>query len=397
MKPQGICLKPSRERSVENRHPWIFSGALEPKSLPKTACPVIVESSTGKKLAHALFNPKASISARVFSYDIEKTPEEAWRENLTHAFEWRSKLFANSSDTNCQRLVNAEGDNLPSLIIDMYAGHVVFQLGTVGAELMHEYTLDFLKNQQLFPMSSCLERSEASSREEEGLKKITRQIIGETPKEIQVVEDGMQYLVDPWQGQKTGLFLDQREMRKAVGEAVRTFKIQKLLNCFSYQGGFSLQAVRAGCKKVVSVDVSEAALQLCHKLVVLNEQPKANHEITKADVFEFLRDNQESYDGIILDPPAFAKRRDHVVQACRGYKDINREAIKRMRPSGLLWTFSCSHFVDEKLFKQVVFQAAAEAGRNVQVLSHMQHAYDHPVSIYHPEGAYLKGLLLRVI
>jgi 23S rRNA (cytosine1962-C5)-methyltransferase len=387
----SIRLKPGRDKSLRARHPWVFSGGLQPAEIAPGSCARIL-SAEGEFLALAYVNLGISLAARVISFR-DCSPEQAVRENIRAAVRYRQALFRNG-EVNAYRLVNAEGDQLPGLIVDAYAGHLVLQIGSLGMQNLRELVIDEL--QTLLTPRAILERSDSSSRAEEGLAAEERLWSGELPEALVVQEYGLKLEVNLRQGQKTGLFLDQREMRRAVGQYVQQFSCRSLLNCYCYSGGFSLQAVQAGCPQVVSVDTSKDALQQLSRNIELNQQQPGRHSLVREDVADYLTKTSEQFDAIVLDPPAFVKGRQHITQGCKGYRRINQLAFERLKPGGVLWTFSCSYHLDEKLFRQLLFQSAAEARREVQVLQSMQHALDHPVSLYHPEGAYLKGVMLRV-
>jgi 23S rRNA (cytosine1962-C5)-methyltransferase len=309
---------------------------------------------------------------------------------VERALKLRATLF-DPAVTNARRLINSEGDGLPGLVADMYAGVLVVQVATLGMEKLKPLVIDLL-SAALKPRS-VIERSELPARKEEGLEPAEALLAGEPADRVRVLEAGIPYWVGLAKGQKTGFYLDQRESRALVRQFAAG---RRVLNAFSYTGSFSVCALLGGALRADSVDTSAVALELAQENFELNGLPADSGLFFTADVFEFLREPALDHDFVILDPPAFAKRRTDVVAACRGYKDINRLALQRLRAPGLLLTFSCSHFVDEVLFQQVVFQAAHEAGRRVRILQKHRQAFDHPVNVYHPETAYLKGFLLYV-
>lgn len=385
----AVVLKPGRDKAVRNRHHWIFSGAV--RSLPdfEDGAVLPVRSSGGDLLGHGYFNRKSSIAGRMISFGAEP-PEDAVRAAVERAVALRAKLF-DPGLTNARRLVNAEGDGLPGLVADLYDDVLVLQVATLGMERLKPLVLDALT--AAVRPRSVLERSALPARHEEGLPDAEALLAGEPVDKVRILEEGIPYWVGLASGQKTGFYLDQRESRKLV----RSFAPgRRVLNAFSYTGSFSVCALLGGAARADSVDASAQAIGLARENFELNGFPEGSGAFDTADVFEFLRGPALDHDFIILDPPAFAKRRADVVAACRGYKDINRLALQRVRAPGLVLTFSCSHFVDEGLFRQVVFQAAAEAGRRVRILQTHRQAFDHPVNVYHPETAYLKGLLLYV-
>ena len=293
--------------------------------------------------------------------------------------------------TNARRLVNAEGDGLPGLVADLYDDVLVLQVATLGMERLKPLVVDHLA--AALKPRAIYERSDLPARREEGLGDVEALLAGEAVEKVRILEGGIPYWVVLTSGQKTGFYLDQRESRRLVRECAAG---RRVLNTFAYTGSFSVCALLGGAVRADSVDSSAPAMALARENFELNGLPADAGLFVTADVFEFLRGPALDHDFIILDPPAFAKKRTDVVAGCRGYKDINRLALQRVRAPGLVLTFSCSHFVDEGLFQQVVFQAAHEAGRRVRILQKHRQAFDHPVNIYQPETAYLKGFLLYV-
>jgi 23S rRNA (cytosine1962-C5)-methyltransferase len=385
---QTVTLKPGKDKAVRNRHHWVFSGAVASLPAFEDGDILAVQSSAGDFLGYGYFNRRCSIVGRMLSFD--RTPaEEAVRDNIVRAVALRRTLFG--PDTNAFRLVNAEGDGLPGLIVDLYGDILVLQIATLGMEKLKPFVLEVLG--QAVPNRAVYEKSSLPARHEEGLPDFEGSLSGEIPSQVTIMENGFPFGVDIARSQKTGFFLDQREMRRLVLSLASGCR---LLNCFAYTGGFTVYALRGGAARVVSVDTSEPALALARRNVSLNGFEPRDEDFVKADAFAFLRQDEEEYDFIVLDPPAFAKKKTDVRQACRGYKDLNRVALARVAAGGLVLTFSCSHFVDEPLFQTVVFQAALEAGRRVRILQRHHQAFDHPLNIFHPESEYLKGLLLYV-
>ncbi len=382
-------LKPGREKSLLNRHPWIFSGAID--SLPEFEQGEILEvySSSGQYLAQAYFHKDNSLAARVLTFDCD-LEDAMLNKHLDRAVALRKKLFCQKT-TNCFRLVNAEADELPGLIIDIYGTIAVMQINTWGMQRLKEKILSLLLKK--FPLKGVLEKSVSSARLQEGLEKKKAVLFGEVPQELIIKENGLSMCVTPEEGQKTGLFLDQREMRQLI---FRHAKGKRVLNCFSYTGGFSLFALAAGAKHVTSIDISKKACELARKNTLLNKFPIEAHTIIQTDVFEYLRQKELPFDLVILDPPAFAKRRQDLNNACYGYKEINRLSLAKMPYDSLLLSSSCSYFINETLFRQLLFQAAADVKRSVSILSKHIQAPDHPISLFHPEGDYLKSFFLRV-
>lgn len=381
-----VILKPKKEKPLLNRHHWIFSGAIA--SLPEFTDGEIlpVYSHEGKMLGSAYFNRRAKIIGRMLSFDAVPV-ETTILHNLEAAFAMRDSLF--DRNTTAFRLVNAEGDFLPGLVIDKYADVYVIQLSTLGMELLKPLVINYIEKN--YAPRAIYEKSTSPSRKEEGLTEHQEHLYGSLPEELVVSEHGLSFFVSPAEGQKTGFFLDHREMRKRIGELSQG---KRVLNAFCYTGGFSVYALAGGAKRVVSVDISDKAIQLCRKNVALNRLNEGIHQTHTADVFQFLRDSPCEEDLVILDPPAFAKKQKDIIPACRGYKDLNRIAMQKMPKGSLLLTCSCSYFVDEPLFQKVLFQAAVEANRKVRILEKHRLAADHPINICHPEGNYLKSFLL---
>lgn len=386
---KAVVLKAGKDKAVRNRHHWIFSGAI--KDLPEFDDGDIlpVRSAGGDLLGHAYFNRKSSIAGRMVSFGAG-APQDEVRRSIDRALAFRARLF-DPAVTNARRLVNAEGDGLPGLVVDLYDDVLVLQVATLGMEKLKPLVLDVLTG--AIKPRAVVERSDLPARREEGLEEAAGLLSGDQVDRVRIVEEGIPFWVDLSGGQKTGFYLDQRESRRLV----RRFAAgRRVLNTFSYSGAFSVCALKGGAVRADSVDASAAAIGLAQENFELNGLASDEGVFFTADVFEFLREPALDHDFIILDPPAFAKRKTDVVAACRGYKDINRLAFQRVRAPGLVLTFSCSHFVDEHLFQQVVFQAAQEAGRRARIVQKHRQAFDHPVNIFHPETAYLKGFLLYI-
>lgn len=389
MKAHGVVLKPHKEKAVKNKHHWIFSGAIAtmPKMEDGDFLPVF--SSRGELLGQGYFNRKTSICGRLVTFD-DRNPLQAISQSLDSAIQMRVNLI-NTNHTDSYRLVNGEGDGLPGLIIDKYRDVIVIQLSTMGMDRLREFVVNEIIAK--VKPSAIYENSKLPSRREEGLSDREGFLTGAQTPEFEIKENNLRYLVSITNGQKTGFFLDHREMRLLVRQLA---KGRRVLNCFSYTGAFSVSAAAGGARATTSVDISESAIKLAQKNLAINGFDQSTHECMTADVFHFLRDQPLDYELIILDPPAFAKKKKDVNAACRGYKDINRIAMQKMPAHSLLLTSSCSYYVDDALFQKVVFQAAVEAGRNVRILDRHRQAFDHSVNICHPEGDYLKSLLLYV-
>ncbi len=387
-----VFLKKDKERALlMNRHPWIFSGAVErfPDGLSSGDI-AHVYSSKGEFLATAYFHTSNSLSGRVLSFSQEPV-EKILKDRIERAWKMRH-LWIDTNQTNCFRWINSEEDGLPGLIVDFYNGVLVVQVHTCGMEKLKPLVIDFLVD--CAQPCSIYEKSNSSARLQEGLLPYEGHLLGENIEECEVLEYGIRLLVSIVEGQKTGLFLDQREMRKKVRELS---KGRRVLNCFSYTGGFSLSALCGGAQHVTSVDICSKACHRNEKNTRLNGFSEENHTVLCEDVFHFFDKNAlSSYEIILLDPPAFAKKRQDIPSASKGYRELNAQVFERCAPNTLVLTASCSYFIDRDLFQQLIFQAASTVGRNVQILSRHIQALDHPISLFHPEGDYLKSLLLFV-
>lgn len=384
---KNVVLKQGKDKAIRHHHHWIFSGAVS--SLPEFSDGdfLSVSNISGDHLGFGYFNRQSSIIGRLVSF-TQTPPLEAIENALINAISLRKTLFANT-ETNAFRIVNGEGDFLPGLIVDRYAGILVIQISTLGMERLKEWLVKKLVS--LLSPQAIYEKSTLAARKEEKLPPVEGVIWGDMPEEIEILENGIKYLVNPQEGQKTGFFLDQREMRQMIG---RIAKDKTLLNCFSYTGGFSIAALLGGAKDVVSIDSSEKALILAKKNTELNGISLNRHQLINEDVFAYLRETDLNFDVVILDPPAFAKKQKDINTACRGYKDINRLAMQKMPRGSWLLTCSCSYYVDESLFQKVLFQASVEAKRSARIVGRHQLAADHPINICHPEGQYLKSFFL---
>jgi 23S rRNA (cytosine1962-C5)-methyltransferase len=384
-----VLLKAGREKSLLSRHPWIFSGAVESFPSFENGEILPVYSSNGELLAKAYFHTTNSISGRVLTF-LDEPIEKVIDQRISAAIALRENMF-DKEVTNCYRLINAEGDGLPGLIVDLYDDVAVIQVNTCGIDRLKLLILETLKKK--LKLRGIYEKSQSSARRQEGLTDSVGVLVGECPSEILVKENGLNFLVDIKEGQKTGFFLDQREMRQLIG---KLSKNKRVLNCFSYTGGFSLFALNAGALDVTSIDSSKDACRFAMENTLLNHIPLEKHKVIQSDVFEYLKKNKHPYDIVILDPPAFAKKRQDVNDACRGYKEINRTTFEMMPRNSYVLTSSCSHFIDEDLFQQIIFQSALEAKRKAVICSRHIQATDHPISLFHPEGDYLKSLLVHI-
>lgn len=388
-----IFLKPGKEQSLKRFHPWVFSGAIgKAEGKPEEGDLVNVYSANGEFLATGHCQV-GSIAVRLFSFEPVEIEYDFWKTKIENAWNARKALgLTDNSQTTVFRLVHAEGDGMPGLIIDFYNGTAVMQMHTVGMYLVREMLVKALREVLGDKLKAVYDKSEKSLPFKAGIESKDGYLFGEN-NDTEVLENGLRFKVDWLEGQKTGFFIDQRENRHLVQQYSAG---RDVLNMFCYTGGFSFYAMKGGARLVHSVDSSAKAIELTNKNVELNFPDDKRHEAFAADAFEFMRDIKDKYDLIILDPPAFAKHRDAVHQALQAYKRINTRAFEQIRSGGILFTFSCSQVVSKEKFREAVFSAAAISGRNVRILHQLTQPADHPVNIYHPEGEYLKGLVLYV-
>lgn len=388
-RPQLIMV-PGKEKAVMRRHPWIFSGAVRKiVGHPQEGDVVDVLSPDGTWLAVGHYQDD-SIMVKVLDFDTPDINRRFWEERIGWAVEYRRRLgFFDNPKTNVFRLVNGEGDYLPGLVADYYHGVVVLQAHSQG---MHNEFASFVEIfRKMLPDTLVSVFDKSSSTLPSG--GVTDGFFwGQEPDEWEVCEDGNRLLINFYEGQKTGFFIDQRENRHLLGELSAG---KRVLNTFGYTGGFSLAALRGGASYVETVDISKKAIALCERNVALNF-PQAQHRGVVDDVLKYLDTADDQFDIIVLDPPAFAKNHRSLQQGLKGYRSINQKALEKIKSGGLIFTFSCSQAVSKDDFKTMVFTSAANAHRKVRIVRQLPHAMDHPVSIYHPEGEYLKGLLLHV-
>jgi 23S rRNA (cytosine1962-C5)-methyltransferase len=391
-----ISLKSGRDKSLLRHHPWIFSGAIEKvDGNPQPGETVDVLSKEGEFLGRAAFSPYSQISLRIWTFNPDEEVEtDFFRRRLRRAVDFRLPFLSRESDRAC-RLVNAESDGLPGLIVDKYGDYLVCQFLSAGAESHRGEIISSL--QEVLAPSGIYERSDVDVRLKEGLKSRAGLVSGEPPPPLLVIQEKpCRFFVDIEHGQKTGFYLDQRENRAAVSEYAEGAEV---LNCFSYSGGFGIHALKAGAALVANVDSSQAALELAARNVELNDIDMGRSETLEGDVFQVLRefrDRGRFFDLIILDPPKFVDSQRQLGRGSRGYKDINLLALKLLRPRGVLFTFSCSGLVSRELFHAIVASAALDANRDAQIVRILTQGPDHPTSLYFPEGSYLKGLVCRV-
>jgi len=386
-----IKLKPLKDRSVRNFHPWVFSGAISNDVKNYTEGEVVeVFDSNENHLATGHFH-HGTIMVRIITFQRKTIDGKFWSDKIKAALTLRRSLPFYNNNTDCYRLIHGEGDGLPGLIVDVYGKHAVLQTHSEGmqlslddiAEALHEVCPEF---------ETIFNKSAESIAKQSGNVAPDHFFVGSEASAI-TEEYGHKFYVNWMEGQKTGFFLDQRENRLLLRDYT---KGKNVLNTFCYSGGFSIYALKAGAAKVDSVDSSKKAIEWTDKNVALNFPQGVSHTSYCEDVFDFMKRNDSVYDVIVLDPPAFAKHLSAVDKAVIGYRNLNQEAIRSIRKGGIIFTFSCSQAIDKQLFRKTVFTAAAKTGRSVRILHQLSQGPDHPINIYHPEGEYLKGLVLEI-
>lgn len=382
-----IILKAGKEQSVLRRHPWLFSGAINKTEGNVTDGDwVTVIDANGEVLGHG-HHQKGSITVRLLSFDKAAPRPDFYTEKISTAARQRANININYTTTNAHRLIHGEGDGLPGLIVDMYNGVAVVQAHSHGMHADRNAIAQAIKDVYDHNVNAVYYKNQLSGNTR-GEYLLGMSVVPHT-----ILEHNHKFLVDWEEGQKTGFFLDQRENRMLLGSYAMN---RTVLNTFCYTGGFSVYAAQAGAALVHSVDASERAVEMARKNLQLNGFDPSQHECFTEDTFDFLKDKHDRYDLIILDPPAFAKHKDSKHQAMKGYQRLNLEAIKKVKSGGIIFTFSCSQVVDRQLFYDTVVSSAIQSGREIKVLQHLSQPGDHPVSIYHREGEYLKGLVLYV-
>ncbi|WP_186757854.1 class I SAM-dependent rRNA methyltransferase [Echinicola salinicaeni] len=387
-----IILKKGKEISPKRKHHWIFSGAIARTDEHLENGQLVSVYSNKHEFLGIGHYQMGSITVRIISFENRIIDEQFWLEKIRTAYEMRSKIgLTESQSTNVYRLIHGEGDQLPGLIIDFYNGTAVIQAHTIG---MYQHRLDITEALKLVygeRLDAVYDKS-AETLSKNQLETENQFLFG-TPKTNLVKEYNSTYEIDWEKGQKTGFFIDQRENRNLLGTYS---KGKKVLNTFCYSGGFSIAALQAGAKEVHSVDISAKAIELTEKNLKLNPNLSGKHESKVADVVKYIREIEQDYDVIVLDPPAFAKNMKARHNAVQAYKRLNAEALKHIKPGGILFTFSCSQVVDKALFAHTLTAAAIEVGRNVKILQYLSQPADHPINIFHTETEYLKGLVLYV-
>ena len=387
-----MILKKGKDVFVRRHHPWIFSGAIaQMTGEPEEGDRVNVIDNKGEQLATGHFQ-EGSIRIRIIQHGMDEPASTFWQDRISNAYQSRQMLGLMSEQNNAYRLIHGAGDRLPGLVIDMYNKTAVVQCHSMGmykeraaiAKALQHIFGDGLENIYTKGKTTLPQRFNQEVED--------TYLLGSEAKQI-ITENGHQFVVDPVHGQKTGFFLDQRENRALLAEYA---KGKTVLNTFCYTGGFSIYALKAGAISVDSVDVSAKAMDVTDENVALNTSNEDRHQSHKSDVLQFLRDSEKQYDIVVVDPPAYAKSVKKRHRAVQGYKRLNAEAMKQVKPGGLLFTFSCSQVVDRALFQNTIVAAGLESKRQARVLHQLTQGPDHPVNLFHPEGAYLKGLVLQV-
>jgi 23S rRNA (cytosine1962-C5)-methyltransferase len=392
----SVILKKAADNFIKRKHPWIFSGAIEKvEGNPPNGETVQIFTSNKTPIGHGSYSPSSQIRVRVWSFNPEeKIDSEFFRRKIFLANSLREKTI-DFSKTNAYRIINAESDNIPGLIVDRYSNYLVCQFLSAGAEFNKKIIVEILDD--AFKPSGVFERSDVEVRTKENLQPRQGLLTGTVPEDlVEVKENGFKFFVDVKGGHKTGFYLDQRDNRALLSEFS---KGKNVLNCFSYTGGFSVYALASGANKVTQIDSSEVALEIANKNIGLNGLKVSSVENIKDDVFTVLRkfrDERRTFDLIILDPPKFAESASQIQKASRGYKDINLLAIKLLNPGGVLITFSCSGHISQELFQKIVADAALDSGREAKIIKQLTQSSDHPVSLNFPEGLYLKGLICLI-
>lgn len=400
-----IVLKPKKEEAILRFHPWVFSGAIQKIILDKNYAYTEPQEGDLVRITDAHGNilgvghyQIGSIAVRILAFGTDTLPVDFFEQRIGAAYAMRRQINLIRKDNNTYRLVHGEGDFLPGLVIDVYADTAVVQAHSVGmhrcrqaiaeaiVKVVKEVNNVYYKSDDTLPFKASTEGDKTGY-----LTPNTKHLTPDT--DYWATENGLDFRIDWLRGQKTGFFIDQRENRALLE---RYAKDKDVLNMFCYTGGFSVYALRGGARSVDSVDVSEKAIELVNENVERNFPSHTIHHAYAKEAFEFMADIKDKYDLIILDPPAFAKHRDAIKNALRGYQRLNAKGIEQIRPGGILFTFSCSQAIDKEMFRLAVFSAAAQVGRKVRILHQLHQPQDHPINIFHPEGEYLKGLVLQV-
>lgn len=389
-----VILQRGRDKNIRARHPWVFSGAIASvKGEPPLGETVEVRSEHGDLLGMGAWSPQSQIQVRLWAVGRATIDRSFFAERIQAALKQR-EILGITVRNSAYRILNAESDSLPGVVVDRFGDWLIMQALTAGAEHWKQTIAEILMEQTA--CKGVYERSDVDIRKKEGLSATTGLLLGEMPPAfIDIVEEGRHYRVDVLQGHKTGFYLDQRDNRSAVEHYAAD---KTVLNCFSYTGGFSIAALKGGASKAINIDASQPALDLAAQAAVLNGFTSEQMENIQGDVFQLLRhyrDEGRQFDLIVLDPPKFAENKSQIEKAARGYKDINLLGFRLLKPGGLLFTFSCSGLMDSNLFQKIVADAAVDAGCDAQIIRKLDQASDHPTRLAFPEGYYLKGLICQ--
>lgn len=389
-----VILQRGRDKNIRARHPWVFSGAIASvKGEPPLGETVEVRSEHGDLLGMGAWSPQSQIQVRLWAVGRATIDRSFFAERIQAALKQR-EILGITVRNSAYRILNAESDSLPGVVVDRFGDWLIMQALTAGAEHWKQTIAELLMEQTA--CKGVYERSDVDIRKKEGLSATTGLLLGEMPPAfIDIVEEGRHYRVDVLQGHKTGFYLDQRDNRSAVEHYAAD---KTVLNCFSYTGGFSIAALKGGASKAINIDASQPALDLAAQAAVLNGFTSEQMENIQGDVFQLLRhyrDEGRQFDLIVLDPPKFAENKSQIEKAARGYKDINLLGFRLLKPGGLLFTFSCSGLMDSNLFQKIVADAAVDAGCDAQIIRKLDQASDHPTRLAFPEGYYLKGLICQ--
>jgi len=390
-----VTLKPTKEKSLLRKHPWLFSGAI--KKIDDNIHDgdiVSIYSNKDKYLASGHYN-EGNISVRIFDFDERLINDKFWEEKISKALNLRKSSILINDSNNVFRLIHAEGDHMPGFICDIYNQVAVFQFHSIGMWKLKELFSEII--QKLLPQIEIIYDKSEKTLPKKHIDQYSVEnsylLKNSAIKNTNVLEYGNEFKIDWENGQKTGFFIDQRENRKFLGEMS---KGKKILNTFCYSGGFSIYALNSGAKEVHSLDSSQKAIDLVDENIDLLKDKNIKHLSIVEDAMDFIKDLDNEYDIIVLDPPAFAKHIKVKHKALQGYKRLNIKAIEQIKPNGILFTFSCSQVIDNNLFRHMVLSSAIIAGRNVSILKQLHQPADHPINIFHPESEYLKGLILKV-
>ena len=390
-----VWLKPTKEKSLLRKHPWVFSGAIRTIEEGIADGDIVeVINNKDRYMGTGHYN-EGTITVRLFEFIQQEINEDYWNRKLIQASKLRLNSMKINENNNVYRLVHAEGDQMSGCIIDIYNNVAVFQFHSIGMWKLRAIFSEIIEK-ALPTIDLIYDKSEGTlSPKHKEEYQIENGILFQKKElnQTQVSENGNLFLIDWVKGQKTGFFIDQRENRKLLGELCQG---KKVLNTFCYSGGFSIYAINSGAEEVHSLDSSKKAIDLVEENLALVLEKKYNHKSIVADAMDYIKNLEEEYDIIILDPPAFAKHIKSKHKALQGYKRLNTRAIEQIKPNGLLFTFSCSQVISNDLFKHMILSAAIVAGRNVSILHQLHQPADHPVNIFHPESEYLKGLVLKV-